>query len=157
MAESEEPKWIQRETELEKLERTFAAFSKANELGKYLQKAFGPMPTNLPQSFAFQASGWKNLADAQRIFDRFDQIARLAKSFPTEAELEARYERQKKAVLILAKRGWFIPLRMTTQNMELGDVAEHGHEVYPSDVPSLGYVGSVPLLTPPPTPEPVGG
>ena len=23
--------------------------------------------------------------------------------------------------------------------MEIGDVAEHGHEVYPSDVPSLGY------------------
>ena len=23
--------------------------------------------------------------------------------------------------------------------MEIGDTAEHGHEVYPSDVPSLGY------------------
>jgi hypothetical protein len=22
--------------------------------------------------------------------------------------------------------------------MEIGDVAEHGHEVYPSDIPSLG-------------------
>jgi hypothetical protein len=31
----------------------------------------------------------------------------------------------------------------------------HGHEVYPSDVPSLGYTGSVPSL--PPTPEPAAG
>ena len=23
--------------------------------------------------------------------------------------------------------------------MEIGDIAEHGHEVYPSDIPSLGY------------------
>jgi hypothetical protein len=23
--------------------------------------------------------------------------------------------------------------------MEIGDVAEHGHEVYPSDVPSLAF------------------
>jgi hypothetical protein len=22
--------------------------------------------------------------------------------------------------------------------MEIGDIAEHGHEVYPSDIPSLG-------------------
>ncbi len=28
--------------------------------------------------------------------------------------------------------------------MEIGDVAEHGHEVYPSDVPSLGYPNGVP-------------
>jgi Amt family ammonium transporter len=35
-----------------------------------------------------------------------------------------------------------IPLRMSQENMEIGDVAEHGHEVYPSDVPSLGYTGS---------------
>jgi hypothetical protein len=27
--------------------------------------------------------------------------------------------------------------------MEIGDTAEHGHEVYPSDVPSLGYTGGV--------------
>ena len=25
--------------------------------------------------------------------------------------------------------------------METGDLAVHGHEVYPSDVPSLGYAG----------------
>jgi Amt family ammonium transporter len=37
----------------------------------------------------------------------------------------------------------FIPIRMSDENMEIGDVAEHGHEVYPSDVPSLGYAGGV--------------
>jgi hypothetical protein len=37
---------------------------------------------------------------------------------------------------------------MSTENMEIGDVAEHGHEVYPSDVPSLGYPGGVPSLAP---------
>jgi hypothetical protein len=107
-----EPKWVQRGMELGK---TLAAFSKANELYKYVQPAFGLTPTNLPHSLAFQAPVWKNLADTQRIFNRFDQFARLAESFkfPTEAELEARYEEQKKATLILAKRGWFIPLWMT--------------------------------------------
>jgi Amt family ammonium transporter len=49
-----------------------------------------------------------------------------------------------------------IPLRMSTENMEIGDVAEHGHEVYPSDVPSLGYPGAAPGVgqgqTPAPTP-----
>jgi hypothetical protein len=36
--------------------------------------------------------------------------------------------------------------------MEIGDVAEHGHEVYPSDVPSLGQTGGIPALAPS-TPE----
>ncbi|MBV8710606.1 MAG: ammonium transporter, partial [Solirubrobacterales bacterium] len=40
--------------------------------------------------------------------------------------------------------GVFVPLRMPEKNMEIGDVAEHGHEVYPSDVPSLGYPGGSP-------------
>ena len=31
-----------------------------------------------------------------------------------------------------------------TENMEIGDIAEHGHEVYPSDIPSLGYPDGVP-------------
>jgi ammonium transporter, Amt family len=44
--------------------------------------------------------------------------------------------------------GLFVPLRMTEKNMEIGDVAEHGHEVYPSDVPSLGYTGGMPGLAP---------
>src|SRR5579859_6607990 len=50
--------------------------------------------------------------------------------------------------------GLFIPLRMSERNMEIGDVAEHGHEVYPADVPSLGYAGGVPALAPEPVPAP---
>ncbi len=51
------------------------------------------------------------------------------------------------ATFVLLKLvGFFIPLRMSEANMEIGDVAEHGHEVYPSDVPSLGYAGMVPEL-----------
>jgi ammonium transporter, Amt family len=38
----------------------------------------------------------------------------------------------------------FVPLRMTEEDMEAGDIAVHGHEVYPSDVPSLGYPDGVP-------------
>jgi hypothetical protein len=38
----------------------------------------------------------------------------------------------------------FVPLRMSTENMEIGDTAEHGHEVYPSDIPSLGYPNGIP-------------
>ena len=37
----------------------------------------------------------------------------------------------------------FVPLRMTEEEMETGDIAVHGHEVYPSDVPSLGYPDGV--------------
>ena len=48
--------------------------------------------------------------------------------------------------LILKLVGLFIPLRMKEENMEIGDVAEHGHEVYPSDVPSLGMPGGIPGL-----------
>jgi ammonium transporter, Amt family len=46
--------------------------------------------------------------------------------------------------ILLKVVGLFIPLRMSQENMEIGDVAEHGHEVYPSDVPSLGYPNGVP-------------
>ena len=46
--------------------------------------------------------------------------------------------------VLLKLVGVFIPLRMSTENMEIGDVAEHGHEVYPSDIPSLAYPGGVP-------------
>ncbi len=38
----------------------------------------------------------------------------------------------------------FVPLRMTEEDMETGDIAVHGHEVYPSDVPSLGYPHGAP-------------
>jgi Amt family ammonium transporter len=48
------------------------------------------------------------------------------------------------ATFVLLKLvGLVIPLRMTDQDMETGDLAVHGHEVYPSDVPSLG-LGGVP-------------
>jgi Amt family ammonium transporter len=56
--------------------------------------------------------------------------------------------------------GVFIPLRMSKRNMEIGDTAEHGHEVYPSDVPSLGYPNGAPEVAaraPAPTPAPAGG
>jgi ammonium transporter, Amt family len=49
------------------------------------------------------------------------------------------------ATFVLLKAvGLFIPLRMSHADMETGDLAVHGHEVYPSDVPSLGYPGGVP-------------
>ena len=49
------------------------------------------------------------------------------------------------ATFVLLKLvGLFVPLRMSEENMEIGDTAEHGHEVYPSDVPSLGYPDGVP-------------
>jgi Amt family ammonium transporter len=52
--------------------------------------------------------------------------------------------------IILKVIGLFIPLRMSTENMEIGDVAEHGHEVYPSDIPSLGAYQEVPSAVPAP-------
>jgi Amt family ammonium transporter len=48
--------------------------------------------------------------------------------------------------VLLKLVGLVIPLRMSTENMEIGDIAEHGHEVYPSDVPSLAFPGGVPGL-----------
>jgi Amt family ammonium transporter len=60
--------------------------------------------------------------------------------------------------ILLKLVGFFIPLRMSDADMETGDIAVHGHEVYPSDVPSLGYAGSVSsAMAPSPTPEPAGG
>jgi Amt family ammonium transporter len=54
------------------------------------------------------------------------------------------------ATFILLKLvGLFIPLRMSDENMEIGDTAEHGHEVYPSDIPSLGYPSGVPVSSGP--------
>jgi Amt family ammonium transporter len=49
--------------------------------------------------------------------------------------------------VLLKLVGVFVPLRMSEKNMEIGDVAEHGHEVYPSDVPSLGYPGGIPGIS----------
>ena len=45
--------------------------------------------------------------------------------------------------ILLKLVGLFIPLRMSEADMETGDIAVHGHEVYPSDVPSLGYPDGV--------------
>jgi Amt family ammonium transporter len=50
--------------------------------------------------------------------------------------------------ILLKLVGLFVPLRMSEENMEIGDTAEHGHEVYPSDVPSLGYPGGMPGVAP---------
>ncbi len=58
--------------------------------------------------------------------------------------------------LLLKLVGLFVPLRMSEKDMEEGDLAVHGHEVYPSDVPSLGYPSGLAGWTPPPTPAPAG-
>jgi len=50
----------------------------------------------------------------------------------------------------------FVPLRMTEEEMETGDIAVHGHEVYPSDVPSLGYPDGVPSRPAAPAPGGAG-
>jgi Amt family ammonium transporter len=60
-------------------------------------------------------------------------------------------------LVLLKLVGLVIPLRMSEKDMETGDIAVHGHEVYPSDVPSLGYHGAPPVRPVLPTPEPAGG
>jgi hypothetical protein len=47
-----------------------------------------------------------------------------------------------------------IPLRASDEELEIGDHAIHGHEVYPADVASLGSYGSPPLQ---PAPASGGG
>jgi Amt family ammonium transporter len=37
-----------------------------------------------------------------------------------------------------------IPMRMSEADMEAGDIAVHGHEVYPADIPSLGFPSGAP-------------
>jgi ammonium transporter, Amt family len=49
----------------------------------------------------------------------------------------------------------FVPLRMDEKDMEEGDLAVHGHEVYPSDVPSLSFPSGSGFR--PPEPLPGGG
>jgi ammonium transporter, Amt family len=59
--------------------------------------------------------------------------------------------------ILLKLVGLVVPLRMTEAEMEQGDIAVHGHEVYPSDVPSLGYPDGVPAAPQPgATPAPGG-
>ena len=49
------------------------------------------------------------------------------------------------ATFILLKLvGLVVPLRMSDEDMEMGDLAVHGHEVYPSDIPSLGFPSGIP-------------
>ncbi len=48
--------------------------------------------------------------------------------------------------ILLKLVGLVVPLRMTEEDMEEGDIAVHGHEVYPSDVPSLGFPAGIPQL-----------
>ena len=50
--------------------------------------------------------------------------------------------------ILLKLVGLVVPLRMTDEEMEQGDIAVHGHEVYPSDVPSLGYPDGYPARRP---------
>ena len=47
-------------------------------------------------------------------------------------------------LILLKLIGLVIPLRMSDKDLEEGDLAVHGHEVYPSDVPSLGFPNGVP-------------
>jgi ammonium transporter, Amt family len=49
--------------------------------------------------------------------------------------------------VLLKLIGLVVPLRMSEREMEEGDLAVHGHEVYPSDVPSLGFPNGVPALS----------
>ncbi|MGN6215605.1 MAG: ammonium transporter [Solirubrobacterales bacterium] len=58
--------------------------------------------------------------------------------------------------VLLKLVGLVVPLRMTEAEMESGDIAVHGHEVYPSDVPSLGYPDGIPPQ-PAVKPAPAGG
>src|SRR6185312_5265125 len=46
--------------------------------------------------------------------------------------------------VLLKLIGLFVPLRMADKDLEEGDLAVHGHEVYPSDVPSLGFPNGIP-------------
>jgi ammonium transporter, Amt family len=59
--------------------------------------------------------------------------------------------------VLLKLVGLFVSLRMTEEEMETGDIAVHGHEVYPSDVPSLGYPDGIPAQQPAAQPAPAGG
>ncbi|MGI8921650.1 MAG: ammonium transporter [Solirubrobacteraceae bacterium] len=56
--------------------------------------------------------------------------------------------------LILKLIGLFVPLRLSDEELEVGDHAIHGNEVYPSDVPTLGGPHA-PSWTP--SPVPAGG
>jgi Amt family ammonium transporter len=50
--------------------------------------------------------------------------------------------------ILLKLVGLVVPLRMSEADMEEGDLAVHGHEVYPSDVPSLSFPNGGTAWTP---------
>ena len=50
--------------------------------------------------------------------------------------------------LLLKLIGLVVPLRMSEADMQEGDLAVHGHEVYPSDVPSLSFPSGGTAWTP---------
>src|SRR5262249_14408210 len=56
--------------------------------------------------------------------------------------------------IVLKLVGLIIPLRMSDRELEEGDIAIHGHEVYPSDIPSLGYTGGSGRIVGSPAPAP---
>jgi Amt family ammonium transporter len=56
--------------------------------------------------------------------------------------------------IILKVIGIFLPLRLSDEELEIGDHAIHGNEVYPSDVPTLGGPHAPPGWEP--TPAPAG-
>jgi Amt family ammonium transporter len=59
--------------------------------------------------------------------------------------------------VLLKLIGLVVPLRMSDKDLEAGDLAVHGHEVYPSDVPSLSFpAGGGPGFGRPPDPVPEG-
>ena len=53
--------------------------------------------------------------------------------------------------ILLKFVGLFVPLRMSEEDMETGDIAVHGHEVYPSDIPSLAFPSGVAQPAPAPS------
>jgi ammonium transporter, Amt family len=57
--------------------------------------------------------------------------------------------------LLLKLVGIFVPLRLSQEELEIGDHAIHGNEVYPSDVPTLGGPHA-PGWTPTPATTPAG-
>jgi Amt family ammonium transporter len=54
--------------------------------------------------------------------------------------------------IILKVIGIFLPLRLSDEELEVGDHAIHGNEVYPSDVPTLGGPHAPPAWQPSPSP-----
>jgi ammonium transporter, Amt family len=58
--------------------------------------------------------------------------------------------------IILKVIGIFVPLRLSDEELEIGDHAIHGNEVYPSDIPTLGHPHTPQAWQPAPTPAGAG-